>query len=91
MLLLHEADQIELAASLLEASAEEGESAEALQGILLALGYLAYLAPLDGKLVDLLRVMAAGDTVKGKKSTFKDVGLVDEVVVELFGKGLRKP
>lgn len=88
---LPEADQIELAASLLEAIAQEGESTEALQGMLLALGYLTYLAPLDGELVDLLRVMAADDTVKGKKSTFKDLALVHEVGGELLGKGLRKP
>jgi len=88
---LPEADQIELAASLLEAIAQEGDSTEALQGMLLALGYLTYLAPLDGELVDLLRVMAADDTVKGKKSTFKDLLLVQEVGGELLGKGLRKP
>ncbi|KAL1856388.1 hypothetical protein Daus18300_010760 [Diaporthe australafricana] len=88
---LPEADQIELAASLLEAIAQEGESVEALQGMLLALGYLTYLAPLDGELVDLLRVMAADDTVKDKKGGFKDLALVGEVGVELLGKGLRKP
>lgn len=88
---LPEADQIELAASLLEAIAQEGESTEALQGMLLALGYLAYLAPLDGELVDLLRVMAADDTVKGKKGAFEDVKLVEEVGGELLGKGLRRP
>ena len=88
---LPESDQIELAASLLEAIAQEGESTEALQGMLLALGYLTYLAPLDGELVDLLRVMAADDTVKSKKSTFKDLALVQEVGGELLGKGLRRP
>lgn len=88
---LPEADQIELAASLLEAIAQEGESSEALQGMLLALGYLTYLAPLDGELVDLLKVMAADDTVKGKKGTFKDLALVQEVGGELLGKGLRRP
>ncbi|POS80206.1 thioredoxin [Diaporthe helianthi] len=88
---LPEADQIELAASLLEAIAQEGDSTEALQGMLLALGYLTYLAPLDGELVDLLRVMAADDTVKQKESTFKDLALVQEVGDELLGKGLRKP
>jgi desumoylating isopeptidase 1 len=85
------ADQIELAASLLEAIAQESESTEALQGMLLALGYLAYLAPLDGELVDLLRVMAADDTVKSKKGTFKDLALVQEIGGELLGKILRKP
>lgn len=88
---LPEADQIELAASLLEAIAQESDSTEALQGMLLALGYLTYLAPLDGELVDLLKVMAADDTVKGKKGTFQDLALIREVGGELLEKGLRRP
>lgn len=88
---LPEGDQIELAASVLEAITQESESPEALRGMLLALGLLAYLAPLDGELVDLLRTMDATDTVLGKKSKFKDVALIDEVGGELLGKGLRKP
>lgn len=89
---LPEDDQIELAAALLEAVAQEDESAEALRGMLLALGYLAYLAPLDGELVDLLRTMEAGETVRGKKGgVLKDVPLVDEVGGELLGKGLNRP
>lgn len=86
-----ESDQIELAASLLEAVAQEEESPEALKGMLLALGYLTYLAPLEGELVDLLRTMDATDTVLGKKTKFKDMALIDEVGAELLGKGLRKP
>lgn len=88
---LPEADQIELAASLLEAISQEEESAEALRGMLLALGYLAYLAQLDGELVDLMRTMDAEDTVLGKKGKFKDMTLIDEVGKELLGKGLKKP
>ncbi|ROV92942.1 hypothetical protein VSDG_06346 [Cytospora chrysosperma] len=88
---LPEADQIELAASLLEAISQEEESAEALRGMLLALGYLTYLARLDGELVDLMRTMDAEDTVLGKKGKFKDMALIDEIGKELLGKGLRKP
>lgn len=88
---LPEADQIELAASLLEAISQEEHSPEALQGMLLALGYLAYLAPMDGELVDLLRTLDAKDTVAGKKAEFKDMALVEEVGNELLGKGLRRP
>lgn len=88
---LPEGDQIELAASLLEAISQEGESPEALRGMLLALGYLTYLAPLDGELVDLLRTMDAGDAVLGKKDNFKDMQLVDEIGRELLGKGLSRP
>lgn len=88
---LPEADQIELAASLLEAIGQEDESVEALKGMLLALGSLAYLAPLEGELVDLLRTMDAGEAVLGKKGKFKDVALVDEIGGELLGKGLARP
>lgn len=88
---LPEADQIELAASLLEAISQEEESAEALKGMLLALGYLVYLAQLDGELVDLMRTMDAEDTVLGKKGKFGDMALVDEVGKELLGMGLKRP
>lgn len=88
---LPEADQIELAASLLEAISQENESLEALRGMLLALGYLTYLAPMEGELVDLLRTMEAAETVRAKKSAFKDLGLVDEVGDVLLGKGLTRP
>lgn len=88
---LPEDDQIELAASLLEAIGQEEGSNEALRGMLLALGYLAYLAPMDGELVELLRTMEAGEVVSGKKGKFKDMQIVDEVGSELLGKGLRKP
>lgn len=84
-------DQIELAASLLEAITQEEESPEALKGMLLALGYLAYLAPLEGELVELLKTMDATDTVLGKKAKFKDMALIDEIGAELLGKGLKKP
>lgn len=89
--LLPEDDQIELAASLLEAVSQEEESAEALKGMLLALGYLTYLAPMDGELVDLLRTMEAEESLKAKKAKFKDIALLDEVGGELLGKGLKRP
>ncbi|ROV96854.1 hypothetical protein VPNG_09229 [Cytospora leucostoma] len=88
---LPEADQIELAASLLEAISQEEESVEALKGMLLALGYLTYLAQLDGELVDLMRIMDAESTVLGKRGIFKDITLIDEVGKELLGKGLKRP
>ncbi|PSS02418.1 PUL domain-domain-containing protein [Coniella lustricola] len=88
---LPENDQIELAAALLEAISQESQSREALSGMLLALGYLSYLAPLDGELVDLLRTMDAGDTVLSKRDQFKDVSLVQEIGAELLVKGLRRP
>lgn len=88
---LPESDQVELAASVLEAITQETSSSEALHGMLLALGFLVYCAPLDGELVDLLRTMDAEDTILAKTKQFKDENLIQEVGTELFGKGLRKP
>ncbi|KAG7288839.1 hypothetical protein NEMBOFW57_005198 [Staphylotrichum longicolle] len=63
---LPEEEQVELAASVLEAITQEEGSAEALEGMLLALGYLAYRMPLEGELADLLRAMEAGGLVLAK-------------------------
>ncbi|EAQ90612.1 hypothetical protein CHGG_02547 [Chaetomium globosum CBS 148.51] len=64
--LLPEHDQVELAASVLEAITQEETSVEALEGMLLGLGWLVYCAPLDGEVADLLRIMEAGGVVLGK-------------------------
>ncbi|KAK4163540.1 Desumoylating isopeptidase 1 [Cladorrhinum sp. PSN259] len=90
--LLSEGDQIELAASVLEAITQEEGSAEALEGMVLAMGYLAYMMPLDGELSDLLRTMEAGSTVLAKKEVkaFGGVKLLDEVGGVLLGKGLER-
>ncbi|KAF9770363.1 hypothetical protein IL306_012096 [Fusarium sp. DS 682] len=84
-------DEIELAASVVEAIALEEKSAEAIHGMLLALGHLVYGAPLDGDLPDLLQTVGAEDSIRGKKSKFPNEKLITEVGVELLGKGLRKP
>ena len=86
---LPEEDQVELAASTLEAISQEEASAEALEGMLRALGYLAYTLPLDGELADLLRTMDGEDTVKSKKKHFPDLPLIKEVA-ELLGQGLKR-
>lgn len=87
---LPESDQVELAASVLEAiSQEDGGSSEALEGMLLALGFLVYLCPMEGDLADLLRTMEAGHTVLAKKEKVPDMGLVDEVGL-LLGRGLER-
>ncbi|KAI1351753.1 PUL domain-containing protein [Xylaria sp. FL0043] len=85
---LPEEDQIELAASVLEAIAQEESSAEALHGMLLALGLLAYCMPMEGELIDLLRTMDAQGTILAKKKTFPNEPLIAEVGTELLGKGL---
>lgn len=85
---LPEDDQVELAASLLEAISVEEESAEALKGFLLAFGYLVYCAPKEGELVDLLRVMDAKGTVLSKRKSFPGEALVKDVGDVLLGRGL---
>ncbi|OTB06184.1 hypothetical protein M426DRAFT_21294 [Hypoxylon sp. CI-4A] len=82
-----EEDQIELAASVLEAISQENDSNEALTGMLFGLGFLAYCMPLEGELVDLLRSMDAQGTVASKKGKFSN-NLIREVGEELLGKGL---
>lgn len=78
-------DMVELAASLLETIASEDASAEAFQGLLLALGQLVYCAPIGSELLDLLKAMDAHGTVLAKKETFLKEGLIDEIGKELLG------
>lgn len=87
---LSEEDQVELAASLLEAISQEEQSPEALRGFLFALGLLIYEAPLDGALVDLCRAMGVSETIAAKAQidAVKNEPLLKEVGEELFGKGL---
>ncbi|KAK3378414.1 P-loop containing nucleoside triphosphate hydrolase protein [Podospora didyma] len=87
--LMPEGDQVELAASVLEAISQESSSADALEGMLKALGYLAYRLPLDGELAELLRMMDAEDIILAKKKDFPDMRLITEIGSELFGKGLK--
>ncbi|ODA79880.1 hypothetical protein RJ55_05477 [Drechmeria coniospora] len=84
-------DQVELAASVVEAIGQEEKSTEALQGMLSALGHLVYGTELDGELADLLRALDAQGTVLAKQKIFPDEKLVDEVAKELLGKGLARP
>ncbi|TGO48303.1 hypothetical protein BOTNAR_0482g00070 [Botryotinia narcissicola] len=85
---LPESEQIELAASLLEAIQEEKESPEALKGFLLAFGHLVFGTTKDGELVDLLKSMDAQTTILGKTKAFPKKGLIKEIGQELLGKGL---
>ncbi|KAI0833070.1 P-loop containing nucleoside triphosphate hydrolase protein [Hypoxylon sp. FL0890] len=96
---LPEEDQVELAASLLEAISQEDKSKEALDGMLLALGFLAYCMPMDGELIDLLRSMDAQGTVLAKKKQFPGDSLIDErtrdiiedICETLIGMGMLDP
>lgn len=85
---LPEGDQVELAASLLEAISVEEESPEALKGFLLAFGYLVFCVPKDSELIDMLRSMDAQGTMLGKKKLFPKEPLIDDIGEVLLGKGL---
>ncbi|KAE8387844.1 putative thioredoxin [Aspergillus alliaceus] len=61
-----EDEQVELAASLVEAIARESESVEAARGFLLALGMLVYGSEREGAVGDLCTAMEAGGVVRGK-------------------------
>ncbi|KND93779.1 Desumoylating isopeptidase 1 [Tolypocladium ophioglossoides CBS 100239] len=88
---LPDGDQVELAASVVEAIVQEEKSVEALQGMLSALGHLVYGTDLDGELADLMRALDAQGTISAKRKTFPTEKLVAEVADELLGKGLRRP
>ena len=86
---LPESDQVELLASLLEAISVEEDSAEAMRGLLLAVGLLVRCAPENGEVWDMLKVMGARGTVTAKAEKFPKEGLVKEVGEELLGKGVK--
>ncbi|KMQ81768.1 pul domain-containing protein, partial [Lasius niger] len=88
---LPDGDQVELAASAVEAVGQEEKSAEALRGMLSALGHLVYGTDLDGELADLLRALDAQGTIAAKRKIFPNEKLVSEVADELLGKGLARP
>lgn len=87
---LPEDDQVELAASVVEAISQEESSLEALHGMLLALGFLVYCAPIEGDLANCLKIMDAEGTILGKKKVFSKEPLITEVGSELLGKGLAR-
>ena len=86
---LPEADQVELAASVVEAISQEEQSSGALRGMLSSLGHLFYCRDLGGELADYLSTVEAQSTIVGKKKTFKDEPIVAEVGDEFLGKGLK--
>ncbi|KIW00011.1 hypothetical protein, variant [Verruconis gallopava] len=87
--LLGDDDQVELVASVLEALKREEESKEAVKGLTLAVGLLAYCAPRDGEVLDLCRAMDAGSTVERKLVLNNNDATLKEISSELLGKGLQ--
>lgn len=78
--LLPQDGQVELVASLLEATGRERESKDGLRGLLLAVGLLKYMAPKGGEVDDLCEAVGAKDIVAEAKGAFGDLKeLVKEV------------
>lgn len=77
--LFSEDNQIEFAASLLEAISVEQESAEAFKGLLLAFGYLVYCSAKHGELINFLETMDAKGTITEKKKLFQAEALIVEI------------
>lgn len=74
---LAEGQQVELAASLIEVLGSE-DNPEAVKAQLLSLGYLAYMAPQDGEVMDLAKALDAKASVnamtgKGNEALAKEV------------------
>ncbi|RKF64672.1 putative pul domain-containing protein [Erysiphe neolycopersici] len=85
--ILSEPQQVELAASLIEAIKNEEHSPEAIKGYLLALANILFRAPGDGELGDLLKSMASHDIILSKQKSFPKEPLIEEIGKVLVGKG----
>jgi hypothetical protein len=83
--------QVELAAALIEALSREEKSKDTLSGLVMALGLLVYMSPLDGDVVELLgalEVDTALETLKKKKLV---EGRSETEAVGIIKASLRKP
>ncbi|KAL2800631.1 PUL domain-containing protein [Aspergillus keveii] len=88
---LTEEEQVELTASVAEAINQESASAEALHGLLFALGLLVYEAPGDGAVLDLCRALGVKEVVQGKagvEGVEKSSGALVKEMGVLLGRGL---
>jgi thiol-disulfide isomerase/thioredoxin len=79
--ILGESEQIEIVAALLEGLSREIESKEVVKGLSLALGLLAYLAPIDGELLDLCTAMEAKETIAAKEELSGMDPILKEVIL----------
>jgi hypothetical protein len=82
-------DQIELVAALIEAVGREDVNKEALTGLIISLALFVHLAPVNGEVVDLARVMDVASVISAKdaKLTAGDVACKD--AVRVLTKGLK--
>ena len=77
--LLAEEKQVALVASLVEAIDRE-KSEDAVRGLVVALGLLAYACPVDGEVKDVLDAMEAGKAIRRKEVRERDQELLREVI-----------
>ncbi|KAK4137894.1 kinesin-domain-containing protein [Trichocladium antarcticum] len=86
---LSEEAQVELAAAVVEAIAREEGSVEALEGMVVALGWLVYRTEVDGEVAELVRVLGAREVVMGKGMAkgFEGAGKVVGEVGAMLGRG----
>jgi desumoylating isopeptidase 1 len=80
--------QIELLAAVVEALREEKQSKESVRGLVMAVGLLVYMAPLDGEVLDLCRALEVVDVVKGKVTEGLIEGDAAREAVHVVEKGL---
>ncbi|KAL2838831.1 PUL domain-containing protein [Aspergillus pseudoustus] len=88
---LTEEEQVELTASVAEAIQQESASAEALHGLLFALGLLVYEAPGDGAVLDLCRAVGVKEAIQekgGVEGVEKSSGALLREMGVLLAKGL---
>ena len=78
--------QIELVAAVVEALRMEESSKEAVAGLVMALGLLVYMAPMDGEVLDLCRALEVPVVVRGKQKLIEGAGVKE--AVEILTKGL---
>ena len=81
---LSEETQVELTAGLIEGiTQEEGGNAEALRGLLFALGLLVYEAGVDGEVLELCRVLGAKDAISTKEGAVGKGSVEGKLVKEV--------
>lgn len=88
---LAESTKIELAAALIEAISNETQSAEAIQGMVVALGRLVYMTPVGGELLDTCAALEAGKAVLDKDRVVAKQDRDRELIREVGGKLLGNP
>jgi hypothetical protein len=77
-----------MVAAVIEALSKEGEKKETVVGLVLALALVVYCAPVEGEVLDLVRVMDVGGVLAGKADVLAG-DAVCGAAVEVLTKGLK--